>query len=423
RMLKLEKKPEMPIDLVLKANDNSVCADCKSTCVLGLSTDYSVFICKECTETHVKLGGGWRSLASLNSSTEAELKTLLIPGKGNRQVNEELEAELPVFYRRPWPGPTCPAFLREVFVHYKYIARAFSKGAGAKGLQVGFSNDTKSGQLLKKLRDAAQFAPRLFEINSTTNTLKYYVKLTDTEPKECIDVERCNMTFVDCEAFGVPSNTALIQFVQDHSTRHIFVRSEDSREILNWYNTLRLCKYQRLRLHLSGTGQKVPMDEIVSYLTSDLEKVGWLLKSGPDASYTFRRRWVMLTKRWLLYTQTPQSAFAKGEIFIGASGDGYSVEGKAPDSWKKVPTNFPITLSTPDRCFVFCAASEEERDYWLNAISAIIERPVTLLEAKEAAPNKGAGNTSDDELYFRSYSFTDVHALMLSDKVRTLTYQ
>ncbi|KAL5112370.1 Protein arginine N-methyltransferase 6 [Taenia crassiceps] len=441
KMLKLEKKPEMPIGLTLKANDNDVCADCKSTRVLGLSTDYFVFICKECTEIHVKLGGGWRSLASLNSSTEAELKTLLPPGKGNRQVNEELEAELPIFYRRPWPGPTCPAFFREVFVHYKYIARAFSKGAGAKGLQVGFSNSTKSGQLLKKLRDGTQFAPRLFEINSTTNSLKYYIKLTDTEPKECIDVERCNMTFVNCEAFGVPSNTALIQFVQDHSTRHIFVRSEDSREILNWYNTLRLCKYQRLRLHLSGTGQRVPMDEIASYLTSDLEKIGWLLKSGPDASYTFRRRWVILTKRWLLYTLTPQSAFAKGEIFIGASGDGYSVEGKAPESWKKVPTDYPITLNTPDRSFVFCAASDEERDYWLNAISSIIERPVTLLETKEAAPaltgkrskidvdkevsskNKDAGNTSDDELYFRSYSFTDVHALMLSDKVRTLTYQ
>ncbi|CDS41458.1 Arf GAP and Pleckstrin domain containing protein [Echinococcus multilocularis] len=384
-MLKLEKKPEMPIDLILNADGNSVCADCKSTCVLGLSTDYSVFICKECTETHVKLGGGWRSLASLSSSTEAELK-ILLPGKGNRQVNEELEAELPTYYRRPWPGPTCPAFFREAFVHCKYIVRAFSKGAGAQGLQVGFSNSAKTGQLLKKLRDAAQFAPRLFEINSTTNTFKYFVKLTDTEPKECIDVERCNMTFVDCEAFGVPPNTALIQFVQDHSTRHIFVRSEDSHEILNWYNTLRLCKYQRLRLHLSGTGQKVSMDEIVSYLTSDLEKFGWLFKSGPDASYAFRRRWVMLTKRWLLYTSTPQSAFAKGEIFIGASGDGYSVQGKPPKSWKKVPTDFPITLNTPDRSFVFCAASEEERGYWLNAISAIIERPVTLLEAKEAAP-------------------------------------
>lgn len=322
----------------------------------------------------------------MRSSTETEMKTLLFPDRSNRHVNEELEAELPVFYRRPWAGSTCPAFLRDVFVHYKYIARVFSRGATAKGLQVGFSNSTKSGQLLKKLRDSPQFSPRLFEINSTTNTLKYFVKLTDTEPKECIDVERCNMAFVDCEAFGVPPNTALIQFVQDHATRHLFVRSEDSREILNWYNTLRLCKYQRLRLHLSGTGAEIPIEDIVSYLTFDIQKVGWLMKGGPDASYSFRRRWVMLTKRWLLYTSNQQSAFAKGEIFIGGAGDGYAVENKAPDSWKKLPTGFPITFITPARSFVFCADSQEERDSWIKAIASVIARPVTFLDTKEAAP-------------------------------------
>ncbi|VUZ47799.1 unnamed protein product [Hymenolepis diminuta] len=384
-MIKQVKRAEMPIDLTLKENDNSICADCKSSIVLGLSTDYSVFICKECTEAHVKLGGGWRSLASLQSSTEAELKTLLFTGKGNRQVNEELEFELPVFYRRPWPGPSCPSFFREVFVHFKYIVRAFSKGAASHGLQVAFTNSIKSGQLLKKLRDSPTFVPRLFEINSTTNTLKYFVKLMDSEPKECIDVERCNMFFVDSQAFKVPPHTALIQFVQDNATRRIFVRTEDGREILNWYNTLRLCKYQRLRLHVSGTGQDISNEEIVSYLTYDLQKVGWLLKGGPDYSYSFRRRWFMLAKRWLSYTSTPQAAFAKGEIFIGSLDDGYWVEPCAPDSWKKVPTNFPVTLSTPDRNFVFCAASEDEQNEWVGAISEIIRRPVTLLEAKEAA--------------------------------------
>ena len=387
------------IDKLLNENDNSVCADCKSTDVIGLSTSYSVFICKECTgrchlrniphlqlEAHVKLGGSWRSLASLRSSSDAELKTLIVPDKGNRQVNEELEAELPVYYRRPWQGSACPAFLREVFVHYKYIAKVFSKGAAAQGLQVGFSSSAKSGQLLKKLRDSPQFSPRLFEINSTTNTLKYFVKLTDTEPKECIDVERCNMTFVNCEAFGVPPNTALVQFVQDYATRHIFVRSEDCREILNWYNTLRLCKYQRLKVHLSGMGADVPIEEIVSSLTFDLQKVGWLRKSGPDASYSFRRRWMMLTKRWLLYTSNQQAAFAKGEVFIGGAEDGYSVEGKAPDSWKKLPTEFAFTFTTPTRSFVFCADSNDERDDWVKSIAAVIARPVTLLDAKEAAP-------------------------------------
>ncbi|VDD79490.1 unnamed protein product [Mesocestoides corti] len=375
----------MSLDEILKENKNDVCADCESTRIFGLATDWSVFVCKECTEAHVKLGGGWRSLASLQSASEAEMKTLIVPGKGNQQVNEEFEAELPVFYRRPWPGPTCPSFLREVFIHHKYISRAFCKGAAASGLQVGFFNTAKSGQLLKKLRDASEFVPRLFEINSTTNTLKYFVKLTDTEPKECIDLERCNMTFVDSQAFGVPPHTALIQFVQDHSTRHIFVRSEDSREILNWYNTLRLCKYQRLRLHLSGTGQNVSVDEIVSHLTFDLQKAGWLMKGGPGTNYPFRKRWVILAKRWLLYTIAPQSAFAKGELFIGSSDDGFWVEAKAPDTWKKTPTEFPITIGTPDRSFVFCSTSLEERDEWFEAISAIIERPVTLLETKEAA--------------------------------------
>ncbi len=85
------------------------------------------------TETHVKLGGAWRSKASLGMPgvTSAELKLI-----GNERVNADLEAELPLFYRRPWPGPSCPAFMREAFVQAKYIQRAFCRGASSAGLQV-----------------------------------------------------------------------------------------------------------------------------------------------------------------------------------------------------------------------------------------------------------------------------------------------
>lgn len=344
------------------------------------------FFSSHLSEAHVKLGGGWRSIASLESASEAELKTLLFTGKGNDQVNAELEAELPVYFRRPWPGPSCFAFIRENFVHLKYIVRAFCKGATCVGLQVGFSNTQKSGQLLKKSREGANFSPRLFEVNSTTNSLKYFVKLTDTTPKECIDLERCNMTFVDSKAFGVPPHTLLLQFVQGNATRHIFIRSEDNREIINWYNTMRLCKYQRLQLHLSGTGQELPpLDEILSHLTFDLERCGWLQKGGPDSSYFFKRRWLILSKRCLSYSCDPLSAFAKGEVFIGSAEEGFWVEAKAPETWKKLPTEFPLTVGTPERAFVFCATTLEERDRWFEALLAITKRPVTLLDRKEAA--------------------------------------
>uniref|UniRef100_A0A0X3PJW5 Arf-GAP with dual PH domain-containing protein 1 n=2 Tax=Schistocephalus solidus TaxID=70667 RepID=A0A0X3PJW5_SCHSO len=337
-------------------------------------------------ETHVKLGGGWRSLAFLKSAEQVELAKLLSFDRGNAQVNAELEAELPLFFRRPWPGPTCPDFYREYFVQFKYIEKVFAPGASASGLQADFTNPVKSGMLLKKLRDSSQFSLRLFEINSTTNSLKYFVKTTDTDPKENIDLERCNMTFIDPTQFGLPPHTALVQFLQDNSTRHIFLRSDNSREISNWYNTLRLCKYQRLRLHLSGSGCDASPEEIVSHLTFDLDKVGWIFKGGPDASYTFRRRWLMLThRRRLLYANDPQAAFSNGEIFIGSEDEGFTVIEKAPDDWKKCPTEFPFTVCTPNRSFVFCANSEADRSAWVALLSTLLKRPVTFLDEKEAA--------------------------------------
>lgn len=239
--------------------------------------------------------------------------------------------------------------------------------------------------LLKKLRDSNTFAPRRFEINETTNTVMYFVKFADSEPKASIDLERCNMTFADPSAFNVPAHTMIIQFVQDHSTRHIFVRSEDSRDILNWYNTLRLCKFKRLMLHLSGARDKVLLPDVIDHLTFDLDLMGWSQKSGPNDTYSFKKRWLILAKRRLLYTNNPLSAFAKGEIFIEGHENGFSVTVGAPTTWKKCPTNFSFTLTTPLRPFVFCVSSDSERENWVNALSAVVNTPVTLLDTKQAA--------------------------------------
>lgn len=46
-------------------------------------------------------------------------------------------------------------------------------------------------------------------------------------------------------------------------------------------------------------------DQLSLLLTHDFIKEGWLMKKGPNASDAFRKRWVTLDRRKLMYTEDP----------------------------------------------------------------------------------------------------------------------
>ncbi|GAA55869.1 Arf-GAP with dual PH domain-containing protein 1 [Clonorchis sinensis] len=336
---------------------------------------------------HQRLGGDIRTIVpdKIKESTwdDEALRRFMTQG-GNDSVNERLEAELPVYYRRPWPGANCPYFLCEAFVKSKYIHEEFAKGAAARGAQCQFSSAMKSGILLKKLRDSDTFCERFFELSSERNFLRYFYKPGASSPKESMDLDKLNITFIDTELFGLPPHTVLLQCVQDNATRHIFIRSEDSRNIINWYNAIRSGKFHRTCMNFLGMSLSFSPAEIARNLTRDIDMVGWLSKTGPRKTDAWRRRWCMLSQRHFLYTHNPLSAFANGELFIGSCENGFSVVTGTPEQWKK-HTGYAFTINTGTRPFVFFSDTEEERHKWIDAIDLVLQKPLTLEESKRAA--------------------------------------
>ncbi|CAJ0934912.1 unnamed protein product [Ranitomeya imitator] len=73
-------------------------------------------------------------------------------------------------------------------------------------------------------------------------------------------------------------------------------------------------------------------------------------------------------------------AFAKGEVFLGSSEHGYQVKAEiVPNSYSNI-WNYGISISTPDRTYLFTCESEQERENWLSVFKKVISIPMTVRE-------------------------------------------
>lgn len=71
-----------------------------------------------------------------------------------------------------------------------------------------------------------------------------------------------------------------------------------------------------------------------------------------------------------------QDAHPKGEIFIGHMLDGFSVRVGVPPGTKD--QGFSFTLRTPDRWYHLSAHTATDRDFWIQAIEDVLEKPLTI---------------------------------------------
>lgn len=134
---------------------------------------------------------------------------------------------------------------------------------------------------------------------------------------------------------------------------------------------IRCAKLHRLQLAYPCANE----DELIQHLTRDFAKEGWLWKTGPRTSDAYKKRWFTLDNRKLMYHDEPLDAHPKGEIFLGHSLEGYSVRvGISPGVKDQ---GFSFSLRTPERTFNLSAASEVDRDEWIQVIEQVIERPLT----------------------------------------------
>ena len=89
--------------------------------------------------------------------------------------------------------------------------------------------------------------------------------------------------------------------------RHIFVYHDDPQTVVNWYHAIRCCK-----LHLLQVGFPSEAEcELLSHLSQDYIKEGFLHKTGPSPTDVYKRRWCTLGGRKLMYHVEALDAYAK----------------------------------------------------------------------------------------------------------------
>lgn len=100
--------------------------------------------------------------------------------------------------------------------------------------------------------------------------------------------------------------------------------------------------------HLQIAFPEVPANELALCLSKDFLKEGFLWKTGPRSTDSYRKRWFILDEnRKLMYLEHPLEAFPKGEIFLGETNEGYSVQTGIVGEMKDFEQGHSFTLITP----------------------------------------------------------------------------
>uniref|UniRef100_A0A8C9T996 ArfGAP with dual PH domains 1 n=1 Tax=Scleropages formosus TaxID=113540 RepID=A0A8C9T996_SCLFO len=322
------------------------------------STSLGVLLCQACSIIHKKILPA-NKVKHLSSWEVPELKTLA--ENGNAAAKAKYEVVMPIYYYRPRRND-CQV-LKEEWVKAKYERQEFVDPMKKQSYQ----EEVREGWLMKLGRDNGLFLKRKFVLREKDGKLKYYPKEDEKDPKAVINVETMNPTFQP-EKIG-HRNGLQITYQKEHRTRNLFLYHEDGKEIVDWFNTIRAVQFKWLKLAFPAEGDQ----ELLKRLPRNFLKEGFMEKTGPKKTESFKKRWFTLDKRRLLYFCDPLDAFPKGEVFLGHKDNGYSAGLGLPKgtesngAWKH-----GITLDTPKRCYLFTCESEGDQKDWLDHFNAII---------------------------------------------------
>lgn len=226
---------------------------------------------------------------------------------------------------------------------------------------------------MKRGKEDSRYQPRKFILCEADDTLKYHVK-ERKDPKATLRLSEINVAYAP-QKIG-HRNSLQITYMKDGSTRHIYVYHDESEVINNWYMAIRCSKLHRLQIAHPCASDS----ELIDYLPKDFAREGWLLKTGPRISDSYKRRWFTLDNRKLMYHDDPLDAYPKGEIFLGNQYDGYSVRVGPPTASAK-DQGFSFTLFTPERTYNLSSHNETDRDDWIYCIQKVLERPLSAQDS------------------------------------------
>lgn len=179
-----------------------------------------------------------------------------------------------------------------------------------------YTSGFMEGFLMKRGKEDSRYQPRKFVLNEAEDTLRYYVKEQNRDPKAILRISSLNVIFAPAK-IEHPYSLQLT-YLREGSTRHIYVCHENAEVIINWLMAIRCAKLHRLQIAFPLATDSELLDE----LTWDFAKEGYLLKTGPRLSDGYKRRWFTLENRKLMYHDDPMDPYPKGEIFLGHYADG-----------------------------------------------------------------------------------------------------
>ncbi|XP_007238189.1 arf-GAP with dual PH domain-containing protein 1 [Astyanax mexicanus] len=345
---------------ILKRPGNDTCADCGSPDPEWGSCSLGVFICLACSGIHRNFQSPAK-VKSVRLSRWEDSEVQFMAENGNEVARSKYEAQVPVYYYKP-THKDCQV-LKEQWIKAKYERLEFT--VDRKPLL--YEEGTREGPLMKRGRDNGQFLTRRFVLSEREGTLKYFTKTDAKEPKAIIKVDTINASFQP-EKIGNP-NGLQITYLKDFNTRNIFLYNESSKEIVDWFNSIRAVQLHYLKVAFPGASDV----ELKPKLTRNFLKEGYMEKTGPRQTEGFKKRWFTLDHRRLMYFKDPLDAFAKGEVFLGHKDLGYSASaGLPPNTHCNGTWQNGITIQTPDRSYLFTCETEVEQQDWLKHFNELI---------------------------------------------------
>ncbi|KAG5832636.1 arf-GAP with dual PH domain-containing protein 1 [Anguilla rostrata] len=342
---------------------NSSCVDCGAADPDWASFTLGVFVCQRCSGIHRNIPQISRvKSVTLDAWQTAEVE--FIASTGNNAAKDKYEQKIPPFYYRP--THTDCQLLREQWIRAKYERKEFVHVEKQEPYSAGY----REGFLWKRGRDNGQFLSRKFILSEREGALKYFNKHDAREPKAIMKIHTINATFQTAK-IGHPHGLQ-ITYLKDNSTRNIFVYHEDGKEMVDWFNGIRAARFHYLQVAYPGASDA----DLVTKLTRDYIKEGYMEKTGPKQTEGFKKRWFTLDDRRLMYFKDPMDAYARGEVFIGSKENSYTVLLGLPPSTQGNHWKFGITIVTPERKFLFTCETEEEQRDWMGVFQRVVNRPM-----------------------------------------------
>lgn len=309
---------------------NQHCAECGVPDPEWASVNLGIFLCIECAGAHRSLGRDKSKVKSiqLDKWTDDEIAAMRNIGNGMAEVL--YDRRVPFTHKRV--SFHTPMGVRAHIMQQKYesgpvVSDPTHPAAAAAALATLSESKPvipehaayKEGHFFKKGKDSNAWQLRWFKL--TDEHLIYFVNDEDvpSNPKNVLNLKNIMVTLRSHESFKTQFGLQITYRQKEtkgesDEFRNFFLAAQNGNDLVEWLNGIRLN-----RARLLGLTADTPRDEakhILTELSQEVVREGYLQKTGPKGPPGWKRRWFALHDDRLLYYKTLFDATAKGNVII-----------------------------------------------------------------------------------------------------------